>query len=122
MSDYCCFKVSLEGQRLLGIKHDGSYGSSLFIVLPNIQLGRYYSAPFYTTLSDISLAASANYTILAMFNAHSKASVAQIAFYVPALILAAVLRRRHGRPRMPWVILALFCISESYFLKPIRLD
>lgn len=51
-----------------------------------------------------------------MFNAHSKASVAQVAFYVPALILAAVLRRRHGRPRMPWLILALFCISEFCFV------
>ncbi|RJE23297.1 hypothetical protein PHISCL_04371 [Aspergillus sclerotialis] len=45
-----------------------------------------------------------------MLNDHSKASIAQIVFYAPALALAVILRHRHGRPRMPWVILSLFCI------------
>lgn len=51
-----------------------------------------------------------------MLNDHSKASIAQIVFYVPALALAIALRIRHGRPRMAWVILILFCISKFLVL------
>lgn len=49
-----------------------------------------------------------------MLNDHSKASIAQIVFYAPALALAVALRHRHGPPRMPWVILSLFCISKRF--------
>ena len=48
-----------------------------------------------------------------MLSAHSKASIAQIIFYVPALALALTLLRRHGRPRMAWIILSIFCMGKN---------
>ncbi|KAE8371314.1 hypothetical protein BDV26DRAFT_302836 [Aspergillus bertholletiae] len=46
-----------------------------------------------------------------MFNDHSKASIAQIVFYIPTTIMAAYLAYyRHQRPRMAWLILLLFSI------------
>ncbi|OGM47972.1 hypothetical protein ABOM_002742 [Aspergillus bombycis] len=46
-----------------------------------------------------------------MFNDHSKTSIAQIVFYVPATIIAAYLAYyRHQRPRMAWLILLFFSI------------
>ncbi|KAE8352208.1 hypothetical protein BDV28DRAFT_5354 [Aspergillus coremiiformis] len=45
-----------------------------------------------------------------MFNDHSKASIAQIVFYVPVTIMAAYLAcYRHQRPRWSWIILLIFC-------------
>lgn len=49
-----------------------------------------------------------------MLDDHSKASIAQIVFYVPALAMAVALRIRHGRPQMAWAILILFCTSQSF--------
>ncbi|THC94048.1 hypothetical protein EYZ11_006457 [Aspergillus tanneri] len=46
-----------------------------------------------------------------MLTEHSKASIAQIVFWVPAVIPALILLfHRHGAPRVPWVILLLFSI------------
>ncbi|OKL57960.1 hypothetical protein UA08_06663 [Talaromyces atroroseus] len=49
-----------------------------------------------------------------MFNEHSKVSIAQIAFYVPAIIAAAVLvffrRAIRGLPRYQWIVLMVFTI------------
>ncbi|KMP01725.1 hypothetical protein DIZ76_010951 [Coccidioides immitis] len=46
-----------------------------------------------------------------MLNDHSKASIAQILFYLPALVFTGYLRwHRHGRPRMAWIILLVFTI------------
>ncbi|OJJ50108.1 hypothetical protein ASPZODRAFT_1104533 [Penicilliopsis zonata CBS 506.65] len=46
-----------------------------------------------------------------MLNDHSKASIAQIIFYIPTVILALhLLYRRHGRPRLAWYILSIFCM------------
>lgn len=42
---------------------------------------------------------------------HSKVAIAQIVFYVPAIVAAAVLLfHRHGRPRQAWIILQIFCL------------
>ncbi|RHZ59261.1 uncharacterized protein CDV56_106529 [Aspergillus thermomutatus] len=46
-----------------------------------------------------------------MLTDHSKVAIAQIVFYIPAIIAAAVLLfHRHGAPRMPWYILQVFCL------------
>ena len=48
-----------------------------------------------------------------MLNDHSKASIAVIVFYVPAIILATyLLSHRHGRPRMAWIVLFVFTIGQ----------
>lgn len=48
-----------------------------------------------------------------MFNARVKTGIAIIAFYIPALLVAAHhLFRRHGRPRLAWYILLMFSLSE----------
>ena len=49
-----------------------------------------------------------------MLNAHAKIGIAQIVFYVPAIAIAVyLLFFRHGRPRMPWILLFVFSIGES---------
>ena len=49
-----------------------------------------------------------------MLNAHAKIGIAQIVFYVPAIAIAVyLLLFRHGRPRMPWILLFVFSIGES---------
>ncbi|KAF4172293.1 hypothetical protein CNMCM8694_001625 [Aspergillus lentulus] len=46
-----------------------------------------------------------------MLTDHAKVAIAQIVFYVPAVIAAAVLLfHRHGRPRQAWIILQVFCL------------
>ncbi|GIC92450.1 uncharacterized protein Aud_008916 [Aspergillus udagawae] len=46
-----------------------------------------------------------------MLTDHSKTAIAQIVFYVPAILAAAVLLfHRHGRPRQAWIILQVFCL------------
>ncbi|EAW19925.1 uncharacterized protein NFIA_095450 [Aspergillus fischeri NRRL 181] len=46
-----------------------------------------------------------------MLTDHSKVAIAQIVFYVPAIVAAAVLLfHRHGRPRQAWIILQVFCL------------
>jgi hypothetical protein len=46
-----------------------------------------------------------------MLNPHSNLAIAQIAFYAPVVFLAAFLRFfRHGRPRLAWIFLFLFCL------------
>ncbi|GIJ90923.1 hypothetical protein Asppvi_009888 [Aspergillus pseudoviridinutans] len=46
-----------------------------------------------------------------MLTDHSKVAIAQIVFYVPAILAAAVLLfHRHGRPRQAWIILQVFCL------------
>lgn len=54
-----------------------------------------------------------------MLNEHSKLSIAQIAFYGPAVIAAAALLffRRAIRmlPRFPWVVLLIFTLGMHLF-------
>ncbi|KKK19518.1 hypothetical protein ARAM_003495 [Aspergillus rambellii] len=45
-----------------------------------------------------------------MLTDHSKVAIAQIIFYIPVIVLAAILLfYRHGPPRLPWYILQIFC-------------
>lgn len=64
-------------------------------------------------LTTVHLYCSTPLALVAMLNDHSKASIGQIVFYVPALALVIALRIRHGRPQMAWAILILFCMSQS---------
>ncbi|KAE8317088.1 hypothetical protein BDV41DRAFT_526751 [Aspergillus transmontanensis] len=49
-----------------------------------------------------------------MFHDHSKTSIAQIVFYVPATMMAAYLAyHRHQRARMALLILLFSSISQS---------
>lgn len=49
-----------------------------------------------------------------MLTDHSKVAIAQIVFYIPAIVAAGVLLfHRHGRPRQAWIILQVFCLSKS---------
>ena len=49
-----------------------------------------------------------------MLNAHAKIGIAQIIFYVPVIAIAVyLLFCRHGRPRMPWILLFAFSVGES---------
>ncbi|KAJ5114132.1 hypothetical protein N7456_002666 [Penicillium angulare] len=44
---------------------------------------------------------------------HSKLSIAQIVFYLPVLAISSYFAcHRHQRPRMAWIILAIFSIGE----------
>ncbi|RHZ58991.1 hypothetical protein CDV55_102304 [Aspergillus turcosus] len=46
-----------------------------------------------------------------MLTDHSKVAIAQIVFYIPAVVAAGVLLfHRHGRPRQAWIILQVFCL------------
>lgn len=48
-----------------------------------------------------------------MFDSHSKLGIAQIVLYIPVTLLATYLAfSRHSRPRMVWLILIFFSISE----------
>lgn len=49
-----------------------------------------------------------------MFNDHSKVSIAQIVFYVPAILVSLYLCYRHKRPRLSWMILLFFSLSTYY--------
>lgn len=49
-----------------------------------------------------------------MFNDHSKASIAQIVFYIPAILISVYLCYRHNRPRMSWFILLFFSLSTYH--------
>lgn len=60
-----------------------------------------------------------------MLNEHSKVSIAQIVFYGPAVIAAAVLlvfrRALRGLPRYPWFVLTLFTLSTYlYFVSSLE--
>lgn len=50
-----------------------------------------------------------------MLNDHSKVSIAQIAFYGPAVLAAATLllfrRAIRGLPRLPWIVLLIFTLG-----------
>ena len=49
-----------------------------------------------------------------MLDAHAKIGIAQIVFYVPAIAVAKYLVLfRHGRPRMAWILLLVFSLSET---------
>ena len=49
-----------------------------------------------------------------MLNAHAKVGIAQIVFYVPAIVVAIYLAFfRHGRPSMAWRLLLIFSLSEE---------
>lgn len=50
----------------------------------------------------------------AMFNDHSKVSIAQIVFYIPAILVSLYLCYRHKRPRLSWMILLFFSLSTHY--------
>lgn len=50
----------------------------------------------------------------AMLNDHSKVSIAQIVFYVPAILVSLYLCYHHKRPRLSWMILLFFSLSTYY--------
>ena len=48
-----------------------------------------------------------------MLNARAKIGIAEIVFYVPMIVVAKyLLIFRHGRPRMAWLLLLVFSLSE----------
>lgn len=50
-----------------------------------------------------------------MLNARAKLGIAEIVFYIPAIAVAAyLLFLRHGRPRMAWILLFVFSLSQSH--------
>jgi hypothetical protein len=57
-----------------------------------------------------------------MLNEHSKVSIAQIVFYVPAVIAATMLlffrRAVRGLPRYQWFVLVLFTLSTYLYFTP----
>jgi hypothetical protein len=57
-----------------------------------------------------------------MLDDHSKVSIAQILFYIPAIILSAYLAfHRHKRPRMTWLIILFFALSKFPYNGPLHL-
>lgn len=49
-----------------------------------------------------------------MLNVRTKLGIAEIVFYIPAIVVAAyLLFLRHGKPRMAWILLFVFSLSKT---------
>lgn len=72
----------------------------------------YHASIYSSTLAHCARPCTFSFNML---GSHSKLSIALIILYVPVILLAIYLAcYRHIRPRMVWIILIFFSVSESH--------